>query len=57
MTRSVYVRMRPNEVEALGRLALAQRRRPSDQAAWLLAEALKQARPATEETDTPLAAG
>lgn len=41
--RSVYVKLRPAEVEALGRLAHDQRRRPQDQAAYLLGEALKQA--------------
>ena len=43
--RSVYVKLHPAEVEALGRLAQDQRRRPQDQAAYLLSEALKQAAP------------
>jgi hypothetical protein len=50
-SRSVYVRMRPDEVEALVRLALAERRRPSDQAAVLLAEALKRAQQSGESQD------
>lgn len=40
--RRVYVALRQEEIEALRRLALIERRHPADQAAELLVEALRQ---------------
>lgn len=47
--QSVYVKLRAGEAAALVRLAQDQRRRPSDQAAVLLSEALKQATQGTTQ--------
>lgn len=49
----LYVRLRPVELDALREAARAERRHPSDQAALLLAEALKQAPPPLPTKDTP----
>jgi len=49
--RRVYVRLRPAELEALRRRAEAERRHPADEAALLLADALR--RREVEQGDRP----
>jgi hypothetical protein len=57
MKRNVYVPMRPEDAATLVRLAQAEFRRPSDHAAWLLREALKQATQAERPDRQPAEVG